>query len=316
VTSFEWASPWWFLAFPAALVPWLALARPHTLRFSALVDPATGTPARRQLSARSLFHWLPHVLEFLAIALTVVALARPQLVRREVVRESDGIDILLAIDTSGSMREPDMGRGLQALSRLDAARLVMARFTESRPNDRVGLLLFGEEAFIQVPLTLDHDGLVDFIGEVSIGAAGEARTAVGDALAVAAKHMRKLDAPTKVVILVTDGRSNAGHVLPIPAAQAAAELGIHVYTIGVGGSAIDERTLGAVARITGGRYFQAGDVGELAEVYKEIDGLEKTTAKVKERSEAEECFLYALVPALTAFAGAWLLAATWLRRTP
>lgn len=314
--SFEWATPWWFLALPFALLPWIAIFRPYTLRFSALFDPAGGAPVAAGRSLRSVVAWLPGACESLGLLLVVAALARPQMVLRETVRESDGIDILLAIDTSGSMDEPDMGRGLQSVSRLDAARMVMARFIDGRPHDRVGLLVFGEEAFVQVPLTLDHDGLKDFVGQLEVGMAGRRATAVGDAVAVACKRMKELKAPSKVVILVTDGQSNAGHVTPTQAAQAASALGVHVYTVGVGGDQVDERTLGAVARTTGARFFRANDVGELDAVYKEIDAMEKSTAKVKEHVSRDELYHLALLPGL----GAWLLGlvlgSTVLRRLP
>lgn len=319
-------SPAWFLAMPLALLPWLAWLRPHALRFGALGAMRGGGGVR--VGATLL---LP-LLESLAIAGVVAALARPQEVRRETIRESDGIDIMLAIDTSGSMQAPDMGKGSTEINRLDAARLVMAKFVESRPDDRIGLLVFGEEAFVQVPLTLDHVGLADMIGQLDFGMAGKNATAVGSAIAVAAKRMKELPAPSKVVILVTDGRSNAGTIAPLQAAEAAAALGIRVYTIGVGstggsggilamlsgstGADVDEPTLRAVAARTGAHYWRATDAQALEEVYAEIDRMERSSARTREFVHRDERYLLALLPGIAAFALHLLLSSTVLRRLP
>lgn len=306
----EWASPLWFLALPAALLPWVGWWRPHALRYSAVGTVSGGW------SARSLVALVGPALMSAALALLVLAMARPQRVDREIVRESDGVDILLAIDTSGSMGAPDMGSNVRQLTRLDAARLVMRQFIESRPYDRLGLLVFGEEAFVQVPLTTDHDGLLDFVNELDIGLAGRNATAVGDAVAVACKRMKELEAPSKVVILVTDGRSNAGLLTPQQAADAADALGIRVYTIGVGGDQIDERQLRAISATTHARFFRAAGVTDLAKVYDEIDAMEKTTAKVKEFVHRDELYLQALLPGLALFLLELILGHTLLRRLP
>lgn len=320
----EWASPWWFLALPAAAVPLLAELRPWALRFSAMGLVESRWTLRRALG------WSPALLRSIALALFVVALARPQHVERETVRESEGVDIMLAIDTSGSMRTADMRSGGRTYSRLEAGKAVMRRFVEGRADDRVGVVAFGGEAFVQSPLTLDHAMLDEFIAAMEIGMAGQA-TAVGDAIAVATKHMKDLPAPSKVVILVTDGRSTAGQVEPVPAAEAAAALGVRVYTIGVGatraggivgaligggGADVDEPTLRRVAAITGGKYWRAGDAEALAEVYATIDELERSPAKVKEYVHRDELYLRYLLPALAVLALELLLSAGPLRRLP
>lgn len=315
-TTFEWANPWWFAALPLALLPLVAAIRPHAVRFSALGPGHVQPPVRAGRSWRTYAVWIVPALEVAALALVFVALARPRLVQHETVRESDGIDILMAIDTSGSMDEPDMGPALRPISRLEAARLVMTAFANERQWDRLGLLVFGQEAFLQVPLTLDHEGLVDFIGQLESGVAGRNRTAIGDAIAVAARRMKDLDAPSKIVILVTDGQSNAGSVTPSLAAEAAAALGVRVYTIAVGNDRLDDRQLKAIAATTGGRSYRARDVNALAGVYAEIDQLEKSTAQVKEYTWPDEYYLYALLPALGCFVGQWLLSTTVLRRLP
>ena len=266
------------------------------------------------------------------MVLVVGALARPQRVVRETERESEGVDILLAMDTSGSMEAPDMVSGGGALTRLEAGKRVMATFVEARKNDRIGLVVFGEEAFTQVPLTLDHVGLVDFIGQLQIGMAGKSATAVGDAIAVSTRRLKEVVAPSKVVILVTDGKSNAGQIDPVQAAQAAAALGVRVYTIGVGstggapggfmgmfssgGADVDEPTLRAIANTTGGEYFRAADASSLAAVYARIDELEPSTAKVKEYFHRDELYWSLLLPALVLWTLELLLSAGPLRRLP
>lgn len=322
----EWASPLWFVALPLALLPLAAVMRPWALRFSAL-DEMTEAP-----SVRRWLRGVPVVLQVLVIGLIVGALARPQRVVRETERESEGVDILLAIDTSGSMDAPDMATAGGSLTRLEAGKTVMAAFVEARSNDRIGLVVFGQEAFTQVPLTLDHVGLVDFIGQLQIGMAGKSATAVGDAIAVSARRLKELVAPSKVVILVTDGKSNAGQIDPLQAAQAAAALSVRVYTIGVGstggaaggfmgmfstgGADVDEPTLRAIAATTGGEYFRAADASSLAAVYARIDELEPSTAKVKEYFHRDELYGSLLLPALVLWAVEMALSAGLLRRLP
>lgn len=320
----EWASPLWFAALPLALLPVWGWFQPWALRFSSTAAMRGGGSVRAWVS------WVPVVLQVAALILVVTALARPQKVQRETERESEGVDIVLAMDTSGSMRAEDMVLGGSRLSRLEAGKRVMADFVDKRPNDRLALVVFGEQAFTQVPLTLDHVGLTDFIGQLEIGMAGASATAVGDAIAVSAKRLKELEAPSKVIILVTDGKSNHGQIAAIQAAEAAAALGIRIYTIGVGaeggtgllgmlgggGAEIDERTLGKVADLTGGAYFRAADAKALAAVYAKIDLLEPSTAKVKEYVHRDELFLWPLLPALALLVGELLLTHTWLRRLP
>lgn len=293
----EWMSPVWFCALPVALVvPWLA-RRPR-VPVSSLAALAAPPSLRAALS------WLPQALASLGLAALVVALARPVEINRERVVERDGIDIMLALDTSGSMEARDYTVGRSRVSRLVAAKEVIARFVQSRPDDRIGLVVFGEDAFTQVPLTTDARAMIALMSRVDIGLAGKRATAVGDALAVAGKRLKDLEAPSKVIILLTDGQSNAGQVSPSDAAHAVGALGIRVYTIGIGGegsgggglfglissgrSDLDERTLKAIAQQTGGRYFRADDTQTLTEVYATIDALETSTAEVKEFVRTEE----------------------------
>ena len=296
----EWAAPLWFLAAPfAVLAPWIA--RRPTLRWSSLAVMRASSTVRSALS------FLPRAFLSVALLLFVAGLARPQLVDRETTIEEEGIDILLVLDTSGSMDTEDYNLGGQAASRLTVAKEVIARFVDERPGDRIGLVVFGEEAFTQVPLTRDHEALKDILRQVKIGMAGERATAVGDGIGIAVKRLEKLEAPSKVAILLTDGRSNAG-IDPLEAAQAAQALGVKVYTIGVGslagdnsnllqrlvsgarGNDLDERSLKLIAHETGAEYFRAGDTEGLQQVYDTINELEKSPAEVHEFVHRTELF--------------------------
>jgi len=236
-----------------------------------------------------------------------LALARPQVVDRERVVEREGIDIQIVLDTSGSMEAEDFVVGGRSANRLKVSKAVIAKFIEGRPDDRVGLVLFGEEAFTQVPLTLDHASVVSMLGQVEIGMAGSQATAIGDAIAVAGRPLKELAAESRVMILLTDGHNNAGKVDPIVAAKAADALGVRIYTIGVGskdgggrggllglfrrqGSDLDEPMLRDIASQTQARYFRAADTEALKEVYATIDALEKSTAESSIFVHREERF--------------------------
>ncbi len=319
----ELASPWWLLLLPlVALVPF---QRRLTGRLALAVPTTTGVRPGR--SWRTWLVWVPPALRTLGLALVVFALARPRVAHQSVSVESEGLDILLAVDTSGSMQAEDMVIGLDSVSRLEAAKAVMAEFVEHRPHDRIGVVVFGEEAWTQVPLTLDHETLAALIGQIELGNAGAGGTAVGTAIAVSAKRMKDLDAPSKIVILLTDGRSNAGQIGPLEAAEAAGVLGIKVYTIGVGGKAggvlgmmlgdgVDVDGLTAVAKATGAKFFRATDVKSLQDVYAAIDELEPSTAEVLTTVRHVERFRWFLGPALLLLALDAVLSLTLLRRGP
>lgn len=320
----EWQSAWALLGLVfLPFLAWWQVRRRPTLGFSSLLVVEARVTPRRAVA------WLPDAFLFAAIALALVALARPQYTFRETVVKSEGIDIMLTLDTSGSMDSPDYVIGGRRTSRLDVAKAVMARFIEGRPHDRLGLVVFGEEAFTQVPLTLDHDALVNFLRQVDLGMAGKRSTAIGDAVAVASRRLASLEAPSKVVILLTDGQNNAGRLPPARAAEAAASLGIRIHTIGVGAVGggrglfglqrtgdLDEATLQSLADATGGRYFRADDTETLARVYETIDQLEKSTAEVKEFVHREERFQPWLVASGCCLLAFLLLSSTVLRRLP
>ena len=321
----EWQHPWFLagLLLLPVLVWWRHQGR-SLFRFSSL------SLLQRGRSLRILLAPVPEGLLLLGLGALLVAMARPQLTHRETVVESEGIDIMLVLDVSGSMESPDYRVGGRRASRLAVAKAVMARFIEGRQYDRVGLVVFGEEAFTQVPLTLDHDALVTFLREVDIGMAGKRSTAIGDALAVASNRLKDLQAPSKVVILLTDGRNNAGRLEPEQAAEAAATFGITIYTIGVGsnegglrgffgaasGGDLDEQLLRQVAAATDGYYFRAQDTETLEQVYATIDEMEKSTAEVTEFVRREERYRPWLLLGLSLVVVHILLSTTWLRRLP
>ncbi len=316
----SWGNPWFLLLLPLApALLWLMHRQRPRLRFASLHLLRAAPSPRRSLA------WLPKLLLGLGLAACVVALARPQLAHKQVLTKSEGIDIMLALDTSHSMSEPDFTIGGRRATRLDVAKNVVARFVAGREHDRVGLVVFGEEAFTQVPLTLDHNGLSRFLRMVRIGMAGEQRTAIGDAIAVASRRMAELEAPSKVVILLTDGESNAGQLEPDAAAEAAAALGIKVYTIGVGAeprrgrsriSGLDEVTLQRIAEITDARYFRATDEDTLSLVYQTIDELEPSTAEVQEFTRYDERYHPWLLWGLGLLVLSLLADATLFRRIP
>lgn len=228
------------------------------------------------------FRRAPDVLRLVAWALLVVALARPQSGRSQEVIRGQGVDIVLALDISGSMDSLDFA----PQNRLEAAKSVISDFIAGRVFDRIGLVVFAEDAFHQTPPTLDYNALLRALAEVRLASElGMGRqTAIGLGLASAANMLRTSTAASKVIILLTDGANTTGAIDPITAAEAVAALGIRVYTIGVGradfaaesGEGLDEETLQTIANIANGRYFPAEGLADLQQVYDQIDTLERS----------------------------------------
>jgi len=272
------------------------------------------------------------LLRCLCLLLLIMAAARPQFYNVSQDIRSSGVDIMLALDTSGSMQALDFKLDQEPVTRLTAVRKVVTEFIQKRKNDRLGLVVFGEEAFTQAPLTLDKGLLLELINRMKVGMAGD-RTALGSAIAIAGKRLKEVKAKSKILILLTDGRSNAGQITPKAAAEAARALGIKIYTIGVGGIGpapfrvktflgtrivhqnvdLDEKTLKDIARIGEGRYFRAADSVQLSEIYDVIDREEKTEAKVKTFFHFQELYYYFLMAALIVF-GTEILLKTWVLR--
>lgn len=306
----------WALAL-LVLVPVMALYGARR-RGSAHIDfPSLHAllPLHRPLSVR-LRGVLP-LLRSLAAVLIIAALARPQAGVKSVETTSSGVDIMLCLDTSGSMRALDFTAGGKRDTRLAAVKSVVGEFVRGREHDRIGMVVFGEEAFTQCPLTLDYGVLLGLLDMLDVGMAGDA-TALGTALGMSVKRLKAGASASRVVILLTDGVSNAGTLTPLTAARLAQRFGIKVYTIGVGSEGkapflvdslfgkqyvyldadLDEDTLRQVARVTGAEYFRATDTEALREIYRRIDAMEKTEVQVKEYTEYNELFIWLLLPAL------------------
>jgi Ca-activated chloride channel homolog len=260
--------------------------------------------------------WLTHVpaaLRTLAVGLLILAVARPQSSSSWQDVTTEGIDIVLCLDISGSMLAEDFKP-----NRLEASKKVAQNFLQGRPNDRVGLVIFAAESFTQCPLTTDHSILLNLFQDVKTGML-EDGTAIGLGLATSVQRLKDSEAVSKVVILLTDGDNNAGSIAPMTAAEIAREFGVRVYTIGVGtrGTApfpftdpfgrtvyqdmevrINEPLLKEMAQMTGGKYFRATDNAALEAVYTEIDALEKSKIDVTEYRKRKEEFLPFAVLAL------------------
>lgn len=314
IRRYDLAQPWllWalLLLIPLGVFYVLrALRRGPMVRLSTLYALINGP-----LDVVALLRHLPFAAGLVGLALLLIAMARPQSEDNWQDVQREGIDIVIAMDISASMLAKDLRP-----DRLEASKNVAIAFIDGRPNDRIGLVVYEGEAFTQCPITTDHRVLKELFADAQSGLI-DGGTAVGTGLATALNRLRESEAKSKVVILLTDGVSNAGTVQPIDAAQIAEQLGIRVYTIGVGttGKAlspvaryptgqyrydyvdveIDEATLQAIAERTGGKYFRATDEEKLKEIYGEIDRLERTRIKVTEhRSKHEEYFPFALLGA-------------------
>jgi Ca-activated chloride channel family protein len=315
------------------LAPMIAYYVWRTMQGGAAIQISTVEGvARAPKSVRYYLRHLPFALRAAAFGLLVVALARPQQIEQNVRTSSEGIDIMLAIDVSASMLardfEPD---------RITAAKEVAGSFISDRYGDRIGLVAFAAEAFTQSPLTTDQSTLQTLLAQIRSGLIDDSGTAIGNGLATAINRLRESDAKSKVVILLTDGVNNRGEITPITAAEIAKAQNIRVYTIGVGteGMApypavdmfgnisfvkqkveIDEKTLTAMAEMTGGRYFRATDNAKLKAIYDEINQLEKSKVEVTEHLSYHEQFLAWVLAALGLLLAEFLLANLVLKRIP
>lgn len=319
-----------------ALVPLLALLRGKRGPVAA-VQYSSAEIARqvaRETRSRAGRWRLPLCL--LALGLLIVALARPQLGQSTATVEASGVDMILALDCSGSMEALDFKMNGQPADRLSIVKSVVSKFIDARPNDRIGLIGFAGAPYLVSPLTLDHDWLQQNLERVQIGAV-EDGTAIGSAIAAGVNRLRDQPGKSKVLVLLTDGQNNLGKITPDAAAQAAKALGVKVYTIGVGvrGEApvpvtdalgekhlvmsevdVDEGALQKIATETGARFFRATDTESLRKTYAEIDRLEKTTHEVKKFERHSELFAWAVLPALALFGAAFGLDQTRFRRLP
>lgn len=272
----------------------------------------------------------PFLVRVIAIALVIIVLARPQSVNSSDISKSEGIDIIMALDISGTMMANDFSP-----TRLEAAKKVASEFINDRQSDRIGLVIFAGESFTQCPLTTDHRVLLNLLSEVKFGMI-EDGTAIGLGLANSVNRLKDSQSKSRVVILLTDGSNNAGQIAPLTAAELAASYGIRVYTIGIGsrGTSVarvmtpygmqsmnvsgdfDERTLTEIASKTGGSYFRATDNTSLSGIYDEIDQMEKSHISVNTVTKRKELYLPFAIMALVLIGGELILRRTWLRNIP
>lgn len=286
--QFEW---WWLLlAWPLPLVlRWLTRPAPLSRR-RALLAPFLADFAEARLDPGGGWNRWTLWAALAAWTALVLAAARPQWLDDPVSLPVTGRDLMLAVDLSGSMEVQDFRLQGDVVDRLTATKAVAGEFIERRRGDRIGLILFGRNAYVQTPLTFDRVTVHRLLLESAIGLAGQ-ETAIGDAIGLAAKHLRDNDVESKVLVLVTDGANTAGSVTPMRAAELAATAGLKIYTVGIGAESmqvqtlfgprrvnpsedLDEETLTGIARTTGGRYFRAHNTAELEEIYAELDRLE------------------------------------------
>ncbi len=328
---FRFATPWMLALAPVAIAAAWWMARRRTRGDARLPLPGAAT----RLTLRSPWIAVDRLLPAARAAvllLLVAALARPQAGSRLETVTTEGVDIVVALDNSRSMLAEDF----RPKNRLEVAKRTVAEFVAGRPHDRIGLVVFGGLAATRCPLTLDHEMFVQFLESVEITFPDDNGTAIGMGLATAVNRLRSSEAKSRVVVLVTDGRNNAGQLGPEAAAEAARALGLKVYAIGVGteGEApypvdgplgrqyvripadIDEELLRSIASATGGEYFRATDPESLRQVFEIIDSMEKTEIESRVRVLYTELFPLLLGPALLLLALERLAGATRLRRIP
>ena len=334
--NFHFASPWLLsllilLPFLAARYFWASRrTQPATLKHASAAM-VRDVPRSWRITLRPILS----MLRLLAIALIIIALARPQIVQAKETISGEGVEIALALDISGSMASLDF----EPQNRLEAAKSVIGDFIASRQYDKIGLVIFSSEAFSLSPLTLDHNMLNRSLNDVQLASdlGLEDGTAIGLGIANAANMLMDSESESKVIILLTDGMNNAGEIDPLTAAEAAKALGVKVYTIGaarpgevpvpvesmLGGtqivyqeSMLDEETLQQVAEITGGRYFRAENSQGLQSIYDEINDLEKSQVEVQIFNQYFELAALLLVPALIIILLELALRNTILRKLP
>lgn len=329
---FRFEDPYFLLLF--FLIPlmiYLYIAKPNKMRikYSSLKEVKRLYPVNSNLGQHFLF-----LLRIITVMLLITALARPVFHQKVTEKLSSGVDIMLVMDTSGSMNTQDYPLNGFMTDRLTAVKSVVKEFITKRPADRMGMVVFGTEAFTQCPITLDHAILSTLMKDIRIGMVGES-TAIGTAIGIAVKRLKDIKAKSKIIILLTDGRSNVGQIAPITAAEIAKTYGIKIYTIGVGSKhptgmslgqmlqgynpnqvSLDEETLEKIANITGGLYFKATNTEALKEIYNTIDKMEKTDRKVKEYGKNNEIFGPFLILAILTFILELILANTLLAKIP
>jgi len=345
MTFFQFQDPAYFalLLLLPILAWWAGRMGPEAaVRFSSTALASAVSRERRSRPGKLLFG-----LRLLALAALITALARPQFGKMNESSEADGIDIVVTLDLSGSMRALDLSTQEDVVTRLDAAKRVVEDFIGKREYDRIGLVAFAADAFVVSPLTLNHDWLKRNLQRLELGEIDGKGTAIGTAIGASVNRLRDHQARSRIVILLTDGENNSGTLSPIGAAEAAKTLGVKIYTIATGkkgrvpipqtdrfgrvvrndegqpiyrgGSDIsnyDETELREIATMTGGRFFKATEEGDLERIYDEIDELETTEIELRSYASFTELFFWPALIGLALLGLEQLLSNTRYRRLP
>ena len=321
-----WAHPYFFLLLLLLpLLAWLKGRRglPPAFLYSSVKLVEGLTRARRSQAGNILT-----ALRWLALAVFVAALAQPRLSKSTTEVKASGIDIVVALDLSGSMTTQDYVEGDQRVDRFDLAKSVLIKFVKERPNDRIGLVVFAAQAFIASPMTLDHDYLLENIDRLQIGTINSDATAIGDGLMTTLNRLRELKSKSRIVVLMTDGGNNSGKIDPITATEAARTLGVKIYTIGLGNRELveqmnlpasylpDEDTLQKIAQLTGGVFYRADSSEKLNSIYDQIDKLEKSEAVVSKYTQYKDLFSWFILAGFLLLLVEIVLGQTVLRRLP
>ena len=292
---FKFASPYFLLLIP--IIIYLFLRKRSNLGIT-----VPGIEPLKAYKIKSKKHLLGKYLILLSLILMCVALARPQMIYENRVVKKNGIDIAISLDLSQSMLQDDFSP-----NRLEKAKKVLGEFIDKRGNDRLSLIVFGGDAYTKVPLTFDHNVVKEIVSKLTVDdITSNNRTAIGMGIGVALNRLKNSEAKSKVIILLTDGENNSGEMSPSAAADIAKELGIKIYTIGIGAremqvptlfgyrtvknNELDENLLQNIAKTTGGEYFRAGDSKEFKEIFNKIDELEKTKIAGRSFYDKQEMF--------------------------
>jgi len=325
--------PWFFLllALVPLLIYWHFRRRHGTVRFSSVNELKQISPSWALWARHGLL-----LLRCITVILLVVAIARPQKGREETRVSTEGIDIMLAVDVSTSMRAEDFLINGERHNRLYVVKKVVRDFINKRQNDRIGIVAFAGRPYTLCPLTFDHGWLLQQLDRAEIGMI-EDRTAIGSAIAISTNRLRASTAKSKLIILLTDGRNNAGQIDPATAADAASALKVKIHTIGAGTKGpvpvpytdflgnkvlrpmkidIDDESLEEIAQITGGEYFRATSTESLENIYKQIDEMEKTKIETTGYLEYKEFYPHFLISAIISFVILLGLSNTRFRRLP
>lgn len=305
------AWPWMILLLP---LPWVLiyLVKNYQAK-SNLQAPIIMFPKLQQvqrafahsaLSGNRIPRWQQIAVSIMWVLL-VLALMRPELINDVTYTKNIGYDLMLAVDLSRSMEIVDFSEHGQPLSRIAATKKVVANFVRNRVGDRVGLIVFAEQAFLTIPLTLDTAAVSKLLNNLLVGMAGE-RTAIGDAIGIGVQNLRKRPETSRILILLTDGEDTASHIPPLEAAQIAKKNHIKIYTIGVGNK-LDENLLAKIADMTGGIFYKVTNVNTLQQVYQQIDKLEKTESMQKVVLIKTPLYYWFLGAALLIFVGIYLV---------